>query len=97
MSDQVPLSKHERKVAFHAEAPFEKHEYRFRQRGDIRMAGTVWTESASERGHRLSREYLKKKMQSVPIGLGFGTKDNFGPDEDYDTREPIRYTHAREY
>jgi hypothetical protein len=47
MSDQIPVGKHERKVAFHAEAPFEKHEYRFRQRGDIRMAGTVWSESAN--------------------------------------------------
>lgn len=97
MSDQIPVGKHERKVAFHAEAPFEKHEYRFRQRGDIRMAGTVWSESANERGRRLSREYLKRKMQNAPIGLGFGTRDNFGPDESYDTKEPLRYTPAREY
>lgn len=97
MSDQIPLGKHERKVAFHAKAPFSKHDYRYRQRGDIRMAGTVWSESPQERGQRLSREYLKKKMQNVPVGLGFGENDSFGPDNTYDTRKVIRYKPAREY
>lgn len=97
MSDQISPGKHERKVEFHAEAPFAKHDYRFRQRADIRMAGSVWEESPQERGQRLSRNYLKKKMRDVPVGLGFGERDNFGPDNSYDTKNPIRYTHAREY
>lgn len=97
MSDQIPVGKHERKVEFHAEAPFAKHDYRFRQRADIRMAGTVWSESPDERGQRLSRDYLRKKMRNIPVGLGFGEKDDFGPDNTYDTKDPIRYTHAREY
>lgn len=97
MSKRESASKHERKVAFHAEAPFAKHDYRYRQRGDIRMAGTVWSESPQERGQRLSREYLRKKMRGVPVGLGFGENDKFGPDNSYDTRQPIKYTHAREY
>jgi len=97
MFNQIPIGKHERKVAFHAEAPFAKHDYRYRQRGDIRMAGTVWNESPQERGQRLSREYLRKKMRGVPVGLGFGENNKFGPDNSYDTRQPIKYTHAREY
>ncbi len=97
MSKRESANKHERKVAFHAEAPFAKHFYRYRQRADIRMAGTVWSESPQERGQRLSREYLKKKMQNVPVGLGFGENDNFGPDNSYDTREIIQYKSAREY
>jgi hypothetical protein len=97
MSDQIPVGKHERKVAFHAEAPFAKHDYRFRQRGDIRMAGAVWAESLSERKRRLSREYLRKKMRDVPVGLGFGENDKFGPDNSYDTKDPIRYKPSREY
>jgi hypothetical protein len=97
MFNQIPVGKHERKVAFHAEAPFAKHDYRYRQRADVRMAGTVWSESPQERGQRLSREYLRKKMRSVPVGLGFGENDKFGPDNSYDTRQPIKYTHAREY
>jgi len=95
--DQVPIGKHERKVAFHTEAPFAKHDYRFRQRGDIRMAGTVWSESPQERGNRISREYLKRRMRNTPVGLGFGENDNFGPDNSYDSRETIRYKLAREY
>jgi len=97
MSKRESANKHERKVAFHAEAPFAKHFYRYRQRADIRMAGTVWSESPQERGQRLSREYLRKKMRGVPVGLGFGENDKFGPDNSYDTRQPIKYTHAREY
>jgi len=97
MSKRESANKHERKVAFHAEAPFAKHFYRYRQRADIRMAGTVWSESPQERGQRLSREYLRKKMRGVPVGLGFGENDKFGPDNSYDTRQPTKYTHAREY
>lgn len=97
MSKQESASRHERKVAFHAEAPFVKHDYRYRQRADIRMAGTVWVESPQERGRRLSREYLKRKMQNTPVGLGFGENDKFGPDNAYDTREAIKHKSAREY
>ena len=96
MSDAIPVGKHERKVAFHAEAPFTKHDYRFRQRGDIRMAGSVWTESPRERGNRISRDYIKRLMRDKPIGLGFGTDDNFGPDENWHTRDELHYVPARE-
>lgn len=78
-------SKHERDVAFHAEAPFAKHDYRFRSRDIIRLAGQVWGESQSERTDRLRRERMFKKAKQTPVGLGFADRDKFGPDDTYES------------
>lgn len=90
-------SYHERKVSFHAEAPFSKHDYRFRQRTDIRLAGKIWSESPDERTRRLMRTRMFEKMRKGAVGLGFGTEDNFGPDENYNTQDPIKQTPDQGY
>jgi hypothetical protein len=87
MSDSIKESKHERKIRFHGEAPFAKHDYRYRSRNVIRMAGQVWAESADERQNRLRRERLLKQAKQTPVGLGFEDKTTFGPDNDYESRE----------
>lgn len=97
MSENIRPSLHERRVSFHAEAPFAKHDYRFRGRDVIRMAGKIWGESSSERSQRLNRERLFKKMRETPIGLGFGLRDNFGPDDNYSTTEIIDNTPYQQY
>jgi hypothetical protein len=83
-------SKHERSVAFHAEAPFAKHDYRYRSRSNIRMAGAVWAESPDERSRRLERTRKKEQMKNTPVGINFGEKDSFGPDNTYGTVEFIK-------
>ena len=88
---------HEREVNFHAEAPFSKHDYRYRQRADIRLAGKVWAEGSDERTRRLMRTRMFRKMRNVAVGLGFGENDKFGPDETYDTPDPIRQTPDQGY
>lgn len=90
-------SYHERDVAFHAEAPFSKHDYRFRQRTDIRLAGKIWGEGVSDRTRRLMRTRMFDKMRRSAVGLGFGENDNFGPDENYDTKDPIKQTPDQGY
>lgn len=89
MSDSIRESKHERKVRFHGEAPLAKHDYRYRSRDVIRMAGQVWAESAAERQQRLRRERLLAKTKNTPVGLGFADDDSFGPDNNYRTVEKI--------
>lgn len=89
MSDSIRESRHERKVHFHAEAPFAKHDYRYRSRDVIRLAGQVWTESGDERQQRLRRERTFRKMRNIPVGLGFANRDNFGPDDSYNSRESL--------
>jgi len=83
MSDEIRESSHERKVRFHGEAPFAKHDYRYRSRDVIRMAGKVWEESAEERSRRLANERLSGKAKSMPVGVGFANRDAFGPSENY--------------
>lgn len=83
MSNAIRESSHERKVRFHGEAPFAKHDYRYRSRDVIRMAGKVWEESPSERGARLARERLSGKSKTMPVGVGFANRDQFGPSETY--------------
>lgn len=95
MSDEIKESKHERKIRFHADAPFAKHDYRYRSRDVIRMAGTVWSESPRERQLRLMREQLASKPKVGPIGLGFDDKNLFGPDDDYATAERLNNIRAR--
>jgi len=53
------------------------------------MAGTVWAESAEERQQRLQRDRTFKKMKENPVGLGFGERDSFGPDNTYSSVEFI--------
>jgi hypothetical protein len=85
MSDDIRESKHERKVRFHSEAPFAKHDYRYRSRDVIRMAGKVWSEGPSERRQRLERERLSGKSKSTPVGLGFAERDAYGPNDNFGT------------
>ena len=89
MSDSIRESHHERKVRFHGEAPFAKHDYRYRSRDVIRLAGKVWAESADERQQRLRRERTFQKMKNTPVGLGFANKDSYGPDNTYDSVRPL--------
>ena len=98
MSDSIKESRHERKMRFHGEAPFAKHDYRYRSRNVIRMAGQVWSESGSERQQRLHRERSFEKMKNTPVGLGFANRDNYGPDDTYksvsflsSTPDPVDY------
>lgn len=97
MSDSIRESEHERKVSFHAEAPFAKHDYRYRSRDVIRLAGQIWGESPVERRKRLSRERSFLKMRETPVGVGFGNKDTFGPDDSYNSVNYLSYTPGQEY
>ena len=87
MSDQIRELPHERKIRFHGEAPFAKHKYRFRSRRDVRLAGKIWTEGENERSSRLERTRVSKKMESTPVGVGFGENDNVEPDNNYSSKE----------
>jgi hypothetical protein len=89
MSNQLPSSRRERRVDFHSEAPFAKHDYRFRNRPNIRMAGTVWAESSRERELRLARDRVRRKAKTTLVG--FNPEPASRPDDNYSTTEYIKY------
>jgi len=78
----------ERKRDFHGEAPAAKHEYRLRRYGPLRMAGTVWEESVSEK----LKKAAKARYATQNSGVGFGGGDKFGPDDNYATQESLNNT-----
>lgn len=80
---RIPASLHERRVGFHAEAPFAKHDYRFRSRDVIRLAGKIWGESPEEQQKVAQRERIRERMKNTPVGLGFADRDEYGPDNTY--------------
>jgi hypothetical protein len=86
---RVSASPHERRVGFHAEAPFAKHDYRFRSRDVIRLAGRVWSESPEEKQKIAHRERTRERMKNTPVGLGFADRDKYGPDNTYRSVAPL--------
>jgi hypothetical protein len=49
------------------------------------MAGSVWSESTAEHTKKLQKERTREKMKQTPVGLGFADRDNYGPDNSYDS------------
>jgi len=78
----------ERKRDFHSEAPAAKHEYRLRRYGPLRMAGSVWEETVSEKLKKAAKARYAKQEH----GVGFGGGDKFGPDNTYTTQESLSST-----
>lgn len=89
MSDQIPSSRRERRVGFHSEAPFAKHEYRFRNRLDIRLAGKIWEEGPRERQLRLARERDKRRGKQESAWTPEAPANR--PDDNYSTVEYIKH------
>ncbi len=92
---EIAPSRHERKVEFHSRAPEAKAETRYNRRPTIRLAGQIFPESPRERTRRLERGARQRTQKSTPVGYGefqgFGDKDNFRPDDTYESKEVIRY------
>ena len=80
---------HERKVDYHSIAGLRKHDYKFRERTDIRLAGEIWDEGEGDRERRLRRGRRQKTTRSTPVGLGFGVDDGFGPDDSWESKENL--------
>lgn len=62
-----------------------------------RFAGELFGLELKERSRQQEKE-SRSRLQAVrPVGVGFGEKDNYGPDESWDTVDPIKYTPAPGY
>ena len=63
----------------------------------FRIAGEIFNTERRERSREVARE-SRSRLQSVrPVGLNFGENDSYGPDESWDTKDPIRYTPSPSY
>ena len=58
----------------------------------FRLAGEIFNTEKKERSRATAQE-SRRRLQSVrPVGLNFGEKDSYGPDNSWDTKDPITYT-----
>ena len=63
----------------------------------FRFAGELFETQRREHERSIQREARRKLSTQEPIGVGFGERDNYGPDESWDTKDPITYTPVPKY
>jgi len=64
-------------------------------KGASRMAGDIFADSTERDVAR--RERRQSMQKSRPVGVGFGERDQYGPDNSYDSVESLRRTHDRDH
>lgn len=58
----------------------------------MRFAGELFNLEARE-NERHREEEVRRKLQSTRVvGVGFGERDTYGPDNSWDTKDAITYT-----
>lgn len=57
-----------------------------------RMAGELFNVGSRERVRRSQVEARQSLQRERPTGVGFGLDDKYGPDDSWDTQDPIKYT-----
>lgn len=62
-----------------------------------RIAGEIFGVELRQK-ERQQEKQIRSRLQAVrPVGLGFGEKDNYGPDDSWDTKDPIINTPSPGY
>lgn len=80
----------------------ESHQERRYRHGDkspktFRFAGEVFNTEPKEKRRSLQKAERQRLQASRPVGLGFGERDNYGPDENWDTKDPIEHKPVPDY
>lgn len=62
-----------------------------------RKAGEIFNVSLKDRIRKNQIEARQSLQRERPTGVGFGLDDEYGPDESWDTQDPIKYTPVPAY
>jgi hypothetical protein len=62
-----------------------------------RFAGELFGLELKDRERRQEKQSRSRLQSSRPVGIGFGEKDNYGPDDSWDTKDPIKGTPVPSY
>lgn len=62
-----------------------------------RFAGELFGLELKDRARRQDKSTKSRLQSSRPVGVGFGEKDNYGPDDSWDTKDPIINTPSPKY
>jgi hypothetical protein len=76
---------------------FRRSEHVDKDHKSFRFAGDIFETDRVEKSRKSLDESRRRLQASRPVGVGFGTEDKYGPDENWDTRDPIEHTPAPGY
>jgi len=62
-----------------------------------RFAGELFNVSLKEKVESNQKEARQRLQRERPTGVGFGEKDDYGPDDTWASQEPITHTPAPGY
>lgn len=62
-----------------------------------RFAGELFNLELKEKTREQERTIKSRLQATRPVGVGFGERDNYGPDSSWDTKDPIRYKPVPSY
>ena len=68
-----------------------------REKRSFRLAGELFNTEAREKERELIKQAKDRLQRKRPVGVGFGTNDNYGPDESWESQDPIKYTPFPDY
>ena len=63
-----------------------------RQPHSFRFAGEIFNVEAREKARKVETETRKRLQAERVVGIGFGEKDNYGPDNSWESRDVLKYT-----
>jgi hypothetical protein len=86
----APEQKAERRI-------FRRSEHVDKAHKSFRFAGDIFGTDRVDKARKSLDESRRRLQASRPVGVGFGTEDKYGPDENWDTRDPIEHTPAPGY
>ena len=76
---------------------FRRSEHVDKAHKSFRFAGDIFGTDRVEKSRKSLDESRRRLQASRPVGVGFGTEDKYGPDENWDTKDPIEHTPAPGY
>lgn len=63
----------------------------------FRFAGELFGTAAKERAKTQQLEVRRRLQASRAVGVGFGERDDYGPDNSWETQDALTYTPSPEY
>ncbi len=63
-----------------------------REPHSFRFAGELFNVEAREKARNVNRESRQRLQAERVVGVGFGEKDNYGPDNSWETQDVLKYT-----
>ena len=62
-----------------------------------KFAGELFGLELRDRARKQEKDTRSRLQATRPVGIGFGEKDNYGPDDTWDTKDPIKHTPSPGY